>query len=170
MHHRRWRRDVLPSNQVERPPDFSQMAARMASGPFTSDGSEIMAAGAGCRLIATSPPWDLGQRDSGICRTRGCEHLEQLPPSRPLNPVVSWGLNILGGISIRRTKRGTDQRFPGWIAAWSFSALECGQFFVEQCAHIADSVADGFPDIVGRFPRQSKPVDDRLRHMAGVVR
>ena len=44
----------------------------------------------------------------------------------------------------------------------SFSALEYGQFFVDQRAGVADLVTDS-------LPLQFKPVDDRLRHMTGVV-
>ena len=44
----------------------------------------------------------------------------------------------------------------------SFSTLKYGQFFVDQRAGVADLVTDS-------LPLQFKPVDDRLRHMTGVV-
>jgi len=62
----------------------------MASSPFTSDGSEIMQVlydftlwtrwrRARLRTHRDLAAMGLGHRDSGLCRTRGCEHLEQPP-------------------------------------------------------------------------------------------
>jgi hypothetical protein len=45
---------------------------------------------------------------------------------------------------------------------WSLSAFEHSQFLIDQCARKADFVTDS-------LPLQFKPVDYRLRHMAGVV-